>query len=50
MRKMKDSGIAWIGEIPETWKVGRIFLVVKGSYPEGTDIKTYPCGFVEFRR
>lgn len=24
MRKMKDSGIAWIGEIPETWKVGRI--------------------------
>lgn len=24
MRKMKDSGIAWIEEIPEEWKVGRI--------------------------
>lgn len=24
MRKMKDSGIAWIGEIPQTWEVGRI--------------------------
>ena len=24
MRKMKDSGIEWIGEIPEGWEVGRI--------------------------
>lgn len=24
MRKMKDSGVEWIGEIPENWKVGRI--------------------------
>ena len=24
MRKMKDSGIAWIGEIPEGWKVDRL--------------------------
>lgn len=24
MRKMKDSGIEWIGEIPEDWEVGRI--------------------------
>ena len=23
-RAMKDSGIEWIGEIPETWKIGRI--------------------------
>lgn len=23
MRKMKDSGIEWIGEIPESWSVGR---------------------------
>ncbi len=23
-RKMKDSGIEWIGEIPEDWKIGRI--------------------------
>ena len=20
MRKMKDSGVAWIGKIPETWE------------------------------
>ena len=24
MRKMKDSGIDWIGEIPEEWKVGKV--------------------------
>lgn len=24
MRQMKDSGIEWIGEIPEGWKVGKI--------------------------
>ena len=24
MREMKDSGIEWIGEIPESWKVSRI--------------------------
>ena len=24
MRKMKDSGIEWIGEIPEGWEVGQI--------------------------
>ena len=24
MRKMKDSGIEWIGEIPEEWNVQRI--------------------------
>ena len=24
MRKMKDSGIEWIGEIPEEWDIGRI--------------------------
>ena len=24
MRQMKDSGIEWIGEIPDNWKVGRV--------------------------
>ena len=24
MRAMKDSGIAWIGEIPEDWEIARI--------------------------
>lgn len=23
-RKMKDSGVEWIGEIPEKWKVERL--------------------------
>lgn len=27
MRKMKDSGIEWIGEIPRTWSVSRIKFV-----------------------
>ena len=34
MRKMKDSGIEWIGEIPEGWEVHRIknhFLIISGS-------------------
>ena len=26
-RKMKDSGIEWIGEIPDTWSLSRV-----GSY------------------
>lgn len=32
-RKMKDSGIEWIGEIPEGWeltKVKRIFDIGRG--------------------
>nr|MCR5597119.1 hypothetical protein [Lachnospiraceae bacterium] len=24
MRKMKDSGVDWIGEIPEEWSIGKI--------------------------
>lgn len=24
MREMKDSGIEWIGEIPQNWKVRKI--------------------------
>ncbi len=23
-RQMKDSGVEWIGEIPENWKIGRV--------------------------
>ena len=36
-RAMKDSGIAWIGEIPEEWEVSRIkhhFNVVSGATPK----------------
>ena len=27
-RKMKDSGIEWIGEIPEGWKITKIKHIV----------------------
>lgn len=29
MRKMKDSGVEWIGDIPENWKVSRIKNIAK---------------------
>jgi len=37
MRPMKDSGIEWIGEIPENWKISkikRLYLVINGSTPK----------------
>lgn len=37
--KMKDSGIEWIGEIPERWgktKIKHLFTVVAGATPEST--------------
>lgn len=37
MRGMKDSGIAWIGEIPEHWKTTRMRYVIK-------DYKAGPFG------
>lgn len=36
---MKDSGVEWIGRIPETWEVGRIkhyFKMVNGATPTST--------------
>lgn len=36
MREMKDSGIEWIGRIPETWEVKRIkhlFTIISGATP-----------------
>ena len=36
MRKMKDSGIEWIGEIPEGWEVAKlknIVSIVRGGSP-----------------
>ena len=36
-RKMKDSGIEWIGEIPENWKVNKIkhhFSIFSGATPK----------------
>ena len=40
MRKMKDSGIEWIGDIPEGWEVRRLKYLVfcnRESLPETTD-------------
>ena len=34
MRKMKDSGIEWIGQIPEDWEINKtkyLFNVVNGA-------------------
>ncbi len=48
-RKMKDSGIAWIGEIPEEWKTIKlkyIFYIVGGNgFPDslqGNTVGDYP--------
>ena len=30
-QKMKDSGIEWIGEIPEHWEVKPLFVVCKNN-------------------
>ena len=39
MRKMKDSGVEWIGEIPDKWQTRNLFLFVKfnrkWNYSEG---------------
>lgn len=36
-RKMRDSGIPWIGEVPEGWKIGKIknccTLIGSGTTP-----------------
>ena len=43
MRKMKDSGVEWIGEIPEDWEVGKVkqlFSVVNGATPK-SDVPAY---------
>ena len=39
MRKMKDSGIEWIGEIPESWDVERLKYHIDFNPP--TDIPPY---------
>ena len=43
-RKMKDSGIEWIGEIPEGWKIAKIKHIVSSA----TDIDHFMPDSVEF--
>ena len=35
MTKMKDSGIEWIGEIPDTWKITKLKYEVKDPLKYG---------------
>jgi len=35
MRKMKDSGIEWIGEIPESWDVSKLLYFLRSSISDG---------------
>ena len=42
MRVMKDSGIAWIGEIPEEWnlrKIKYIFRISSGTTPKSDNLE-----------
>lgn len=41
-RKMKDSGIEWIGEIPEDWEVTKLKQLA--SFHNGDRGKNYPSG------
>lgn len=34
---MKDSGVEWIGEIPESWEVKRLKFITKGSLQYGAN-------------
>ena len=44
-RKMKDSGIEWIGEIPEEWECEKVFRIFKtigsGTTPKSSDESYY---------
>ena len=44
MRKMKDSGVEWIGEIPDKWQTRNLFyllsLIGSGTTPKGDEYYT----------
>ena len=40
MREMKDSGVEWIGEIPETWIVERLQWHLDEIKESNSPIKT----------
>lgn len=41
-RKMKDSGVEWIGEIPEEWEVAKIKYYCDSIYSGGTPSRLEP--------
>lgn len=57
MKKMKNSGIDWIGDIPVEWRIGRIKYVIKvltdftsnGSFADLAENITY-CDYDEYAR
>ncbi len=51
--QMKDSGLEWIGEIPEHWKVTQIKKVAQttsGSTPQSGNVKSYYNGKIPWVR
>ena len=51
MRAMKDSGIKWIGEIPEEWEVCRlknIFNLKTGTTPKEYDSKSQSDEYIDW--
>ncbi|MBD5160048.1 MAG: restriction endonuclease subunit S [Ruminococcus sp.] len=54
MREMKDSGVEWVGKIPEYWKIVKVKYVISitnGSEPltESGDTSVYGSGSKSFR-
>lgn len=47
--KMKDSGVEWIGEVPEGWKIIKLKRIVK-NFESGVSVNAFdqPCGENEF--
>lgn len=48
--KMKDSGIPWIGQIPQDWEVGRLkfYVVIKTGSTPPTNMKQYFDGIINW--
>ena len=48
MLNLKDSGVQWIGEVPEHWEVCKIknkFMIISGGTPK-SDVESYWNGDV----
>lgn len=40
MQKMKDSGIKWLGEIPEHWELKKIKYTLKERIEKNNPVQT----------
>ena len=43
MREMKDSGVEWIGEIPEDWNVGKTLYALSMPITDGPGASQSLC-------